>query len=293
MYSRARSRIAGAAFLLPALVLIVFLTIFPIFYNIYLSLHRTKIRVGVIEYIYVGLRNFQRIFSDRLFAVALLNTLYFMVAASAIEVALGLGMALVLRSRFRGRDTVVGVMLIPMMLPTIVVTAFWKTLLHAEYGAINSILASLGLSPVNWLGDPLVAMPSIILVDVWQYTPFVFLLIYAGFHTVPREVVEAAMVDGAGPLQLLFSIELQYVKPHILVAMLLRLIDTFRLFDKVYALTGGGPGLATESLTLMVYRQAFSYMRFGYGAALALVMLAIISVVIAIYLKISGGGGLE
>ncbi len=281
----------GWLFTLPALGVLAFLTIFPIIYNFYLSLHETKISYMRIEYLWKGLENFNKIFSDALFWRALLNTLYFMGVATAAEVLLGLGFALLFKAKIAGKEKIVPALLLPMMLPTIVVTAFWKTLLHPDFGAINSILEMIGLPKVNWLGDPAVAMNSIILIDVWQWTPFVFIFLYASLQTIPRELEEAAMVDGASQAQIIRSIIIPLLRPYILIVVLLRLIDTFRLFDKVYALTGGGPGTATESLTLIVYRYAFGYHMFGYAAALSLLMLGIISVIIAIYIAYTRGGG--
>lgn len=275
----------------PALLMLAFLTLFPILYNVYLSFYETKITYMKIVYIWRGTENFAKMMRDPVFAAALRNTLYFMVAATTVEVALGLGLALLFKERFRGREKIVPIILLPMMLPTIVVTAFWKTLLHPEFGAINNILALLGLPQPNWLGDPAIAMNSIVLVDAWQWTPFVFVFLYAGSQTIPRELEAAALVDGASRLQMYRHIVIPLLRPYILVATLLRLIDTFRLFDKVYALTGGGPGLATESLTLSVYRYAFNYHMLGYAAALSLVMLGMLSLVILAYMAYTRGGG--
>ncbi len=275
----------------PALLMLAFLTLFPILYNVYLSFHETKIAYMEIVYIWRGTENFAKMMRDPVFMTALRNTLYFMVAATTVEVALGLGLALLFKERFRGREKIVPILLLPMMLPTIVVTAFWKTLLHPEFGAINNILALLGLPQPNWLGDPAIAMNSIVLVDAWQWTPFVFVFLYAGSQTIPRELEAAALVDGASRLQMYRHIVIPLLRPYILVATLLRLIDTFRLFDKVYALTGGGPGLATESLTLSVYRYAFNYHMLGYAAALSLVMLGMLSLVILAYMAYTRGGG--
>lgn len=284
-------RKTGWLFVAPALILLAFLTIFPIFYNFYLSFHETKITYKQIIYIWKGIENFEKIFSDSLFHDALKNTLYFMLVATASEVLLGLGLALLFKTKFKGKEKIVPLLLMPMMLPTIVVTAFWKTLLHPDFGAINSILEMLGLPKVNWLGDPSIAMNSIILVDLWQWTPFVFIFLYAGVQTIPHELEEAAMVDGASPLQVYRNIVIPLLKPYLLIVTLLRLIDTFRLFDKVYALTGGGPGTATESLTLIVYRYAFGYHLLGYAAALSLIMLGLISIVILVYMSYTRGGG--
>ncbi len=284
-------RWVGWLLVAPALLVLAFLTLFPIVYNVYLSFYETRISYREIVYVWKGTENFAKMMRDPVFAAALRNTLYFMFVATGLEVLLGLGLALLFKERFRGREKLVPILLFPMMLPTIVVTAFWKTLLHPEFGAINNILEAVGLPPVNWLGDPRVAMNSIVLVDLWQWTPFVFIFLYAGAQTIPRDLEAAALVDGASTLQLYRHIVVPLLKPYILIATLLRLIDTFRLFDKVYALTGGGPGLATESLTLSVYRYAFNYHMLGYAAALSLVMLGILSLVIVAYMAYTRGGG--
>ncbi len=280
----------GFILTLPAIAIMVILTVYPIAYTLYLSFH--KVELGrVFKMDFVGLANYIATIKDYLFNVAFLNTLTFVAGATTLEVLLGLAFALVMMWEFWGRRYIVPLVVLPMMLPTIVICSFWRIMYHTEFGVINALLRLIGLPGVNWLGDSSIAMLSIIIVDLWQYTPFVFLILLAGMLSIPRDLLEAAEVDGASRIQLIKYIVLPMIKGHIVVVALLRIIDTFRIFDKVFALTGGGPGVATETLTFVIYKNAFRYYNFGYGASQATLMLIAVLIIIVIYLRMTFRGG--
>ena len=282
---RIRNEYIGLLFIAPALFMLLLLAVYPIIDVVFLSLHKVDVFAGF-KLIYLGLQNYINAFKDDLFRTAFINTLQFVIGATALEVFLGLLLALVFSIEFRGRNRLVPLIVMPMMLPTVVICSFWRIMYHTEFGVINALLKLIRLPPVNWLGDMRTAMLAIIIVDVWQYTPFAFLVIYAGIQSIPQSVINAALVDGASLPQIARYIVLPLIKRHILIVAMLRVIDTFRIFDKVFALTGGGPGNATEVLSFVIYKNAFRYYEFGYAASQAVIMLVTVLVIITVYLKI-------
>ncbi len=267
--------------LAPALLLIGLLALYPILRVLALSLFRTE--YGFADASFVGLANYADLLGDRFFRRATWNTVAFTLLATFFEVGLGLLLALLFNRRFPGRRWLMPTVVFPFVLSTMVVSAIWRAWFHFDYGFLNNLLRAVGLSPVKWLFDPDIALLSIVLVDVWQTTPIAFLILLAGLQAIPGEVVEAARLDGAGRLQILRLITLPLLSGHLMLAALLRTIESFKLFDKVFALTGGGPGNATETLSLNVYRSAFRFAEVGYASAAASVMLAIAALLAAVY----------
>lgn len=284
-----RAEHVGLAFTIPALVILGMLTFYPLLDTLILSFHKIDV-AKAFQSFFIGLANYERAFKDPLFQVAFINTLEFVIGATTLESLLGLILAIIFAIEFRGKNKIVPLIVLPMMLPTIVICSFWRIMYHTEFGVINAILKLFGLGSVNWLGDVRIAMLSIIIVDLWQYTPFAFLIIYAGIQSIPSSLIEASLVDGATFFQSLRYVVLPLIKKHILIVIMLRIIDTFRIFDKVFALTGGGPGNSTEVLTFNIYKNGFRYYDFGYAAAQAVIMLLTILIVIVLYLRVTRGG---
>lgn len=221
---------------------------------------------------FMGLAHFKRLMGDPLLGQALLNSLILTVASVTLELVLGLALALAahavgLRAGWRA------VLLLPMLLSPIVVAIGWRLLYDTSFGVINGVLAAFGADPVPWLSSPKLARASLILVDVWQWTPFVFLILLAGLAALPDEPFEAAEIDGANAWQKFRDITLPLLKPAIMVALLLRTMDSLRLFDNVYILTRGGPGNATETLSYFIYRTAFENFDLGYASAISFLVL--------------------
>jgi len=255
--------------------------IYALAYSLYMSFFRYKLGFG--EPVYVGLGNFVYLFNDPVFKVAIVNTLLFVVAATTIEMAYGIALALFIYwSKYR--PVFLPLLLIPTLLPAVNLVVLWRFLLHPELGLVNQALRQLGLPPINPLNDPTWALPTIVLMDVWQMSPFVMALVFAGLAMVPREVVIAARIDGAGRLATATKILLPLVKNVILAVALLRLIDAFRIFAKVYLLTKGGPGVATETLELQIYERGLKGLEMGLGSAMSTVLTSLAMVVIIPYL---------
>lgn len=269
--------------LLPALIIIIFLTIYPIVNVIYLSFYRYNYLRGVKAL--VGVDNYLRLSGDWLFLQGLKNTFLFSITATIMEVLLGLGLALLFNVRFRGRKWLLPAAIFPMMLSTMVVCAIWRSMYHYDYGILNHLLSLIGLGRVKWLIDPALALWSVVLVDIWQWTPMAFLILLAGLQSIPRELYEAAQVDGATGFKLFRHITLPLLRNHLMLAFLLRSIDTFKIFDKVYALTGGGPGTATETISFYIYREGFRYFNMGRASAAAVVMFLAVGTVTAFYIR--------
>jgi multiple sugar transport system permease protein len=178
------------------------------------------------------------------------------------------------------------IMLIPMMITPVVVGLMWKYILNPQNGIVNYILGLLGIPGPVWLGDPKPALPAVMIVDVWQWTPFVFLILLSGLVSLPKEYFEAARVDGAGPLQTLRYVTLPLMIPFILVALLIRFIDAFKVFDTIFILTKGGPANATEVLSVYTYKVGLNFFNLGYAATLSYVMLIIITVIAQQFLRL-------
>jgi len=269
--------------LLPALIVMLWLTLYPMITVFLTSFQNYNYISG--RRSWIGLGNYRNILTDRVFLTSFWNTIVFCFSTTFLEVFLGTVLALVFYGNFRGKSVFTILLILPMMLSTMVVSAIWKTLFHYDIGLLNTILSSLGLARVGWLIDPHLALWSIVLVDVWQWTPFAFIVMQAGLSSIPQEVFEASVVDGASYRQRLFRITLPILRDQILILCLLRTIDTFKIFAKVFALTGGGPGNATETTSLFVYREAFQYFNLGRSSAASMITLAAVVLMSVFYLQ--------
>ena len=267
--------------LLPALAIMAAVTGYPLVTVVYYSFFDYHYIAGTERF--VGLDNYRDLIQDRFFRVSVRNTVVFSLTATASQVALGLAFALLLNRSFWGRRIVIPMMIFPMILSTMVVSAIWRAWFHFDYGFLNNLLRSLGLDGVRWLFDPDIALYSIVLVDLWQWTPMVLLILLAGLQSIPRENYEAAQIDGAAGYQVLLFITIPLIKGHLFLAALLRTVDSFKLFDKVYALTGGGPGMSTESISTYIYREGFRFFNVGQASAASILMLLIALVLAAVY----------
>lgn len=236
--------------------------------------------------VFSGLENFTYLLSDPTFWHSAWLTAYQVTGTVVLQLAFGLPISLLLFRRFRGRSVLRVVYLIPIMTPPVVAGLMWKMLLNTDRGMVNYLLSLVGIGSVDWLGDTSLAMPSVILVDVWLSTPFVVILLLAGLQSIPGEVFDAAKVDGAGSFKTFLWIVLPLLKPMIFLVLLFRTMDAIRRFDSIYVMTGGGPGNATETLDLHAFFTAFQHLDVGRGSAVAAIMLAIMIVISSILLKL-------
>jgi ABC-type sugar transport system permease subunit len=258
---------------------------------VWTSLHRHDLRVPGSGSAFVGLANYAEALGAPRFREALAHTATFTGVTVALELLLGLALALALDKSFRGRGLARAAVLLPWALPTVVAALVWRFLFEGSpTGLANAVLVGTGVrdGPLVWLGDPLGAWVPLVLADVWKTTPFVTLLLLAGLQTIDAEVLEAARIDGAGALQRLRHVVLPLLRPTLIVVLLFRTLDAVRVFDLVYALTGGGPGTATEPLALYAFDALLGNLRFGYGSALATLVFALAFALALVYLRVLG-----
>lgn len=269
--------------LAPTVLVLLALSIYPLIYAV-----KVSFQIGTGAGVHWSLQNFTRLISDRFFFDALSHTLIYAVAALTCEFLLGLGLAVLLNNRLRGRGFFRAALLVPMMLPPVVVGVVWRLMLNPNFGAINGTLKGAGLNTaqLTWTASPKLALFSVIMVDVWQWTPFMFLVLLAGLQSIPQEPYEAALIDGSSRWQTFQYVTLPLLKPAILIALLLRTMDLLRVFDQIFILTEGGPGFATETISLYIYRAAFRFSDFGYAAAMSFVLLILTNIISLIYIRL-------
>ena len=268
--------------LAPAAAIYLGLALIPIANLVVMSVHEIRWAEGVSRWTAIGLRHYRELLGDPLFAAGLRNTALFAVLAVGAEMVLGFFLALWVSRAGRGQVVYRTLFLLPVLLPGIVIGAIWKLMYNADFGVVNQLLGLVGLPGRDWLGDRLLAFASIVVVDVWHWTPFVFLLLLAGLQSQPADVYEAAKVDGAGPWAELRYVTLPMMLPTIAVTLAFRLIVSFKVFDEVYLLTGGGPGTATEVVSFTIYRRFFTEDREGYGSAISVVVLFLLALTIVL-----------
>ena len=233
-----------------------------------------------------GFDNYQTLLSSEATWQSCIVTLLFIVCAVSIETVLGLGLALALAQRFKGDSVIKTCLILPMMLAPIVVGLIWRYLFDTRFGIINVILAAIKVPQPLWLADQFWAFIAILITDIWQWTPFMFLILLAGLQRIPNHIIEAAKLDGASSWQLNMMIKIPYIKPILLFAILLRSIDAFKVLEVIFIMTFGGPGRATEVLSLHLYKIAFIGQHFGKAAALSIVFLLLSMVVSVIFFKV-------
>jgi multiple sugar transport system permease protein len=260
-----RGRESGYRYVTPALGLLGGVALFPLLYVIYLSFHRRLLIFDISKFVY--LENYRFLLQDDRFWNALQNTAYFTAVSVSAQLLLGLGIALLLNRSFRAKDWVRALILVPWVIPTVVSARMWEWIYNPEFGIFNFLLGA----KINWLGTPGLALHAAIFADVWKTTPFVVVLLLAGLQIIPREIYQAARVDGAGSWAAFRRITLPLLMPVLLVALVFRMLDAWRVFDVIYVLTGGGPANTTETLSLYAYKMLFQTLQFGYGSALSVV----------------------
>jgi ABC-type sugar transport system permease subunit len=267
--------------LAPALFVLAGLTVYPALWVLWLSL---QYRIPVFSIArWAGLEHYAFLAVDTRFWNAAWVTGLFTVVSVALECVLGLAIALALRGQLRGRRAALALLLLAWALPSVVTAKMFEWLYHPSGGLVNFLL---GGRPINWLGDPALALPALIAADVWRTTPFVALLCYARLLTIPPDLYEAAQVDGAAGGQAFARITWPLVRPILFVALLFRTLDALRAFDLMFVLTGGGPAGSTETLTVYAYRALFQTLQVGFGSAIGVVVFALVMIVAVAYLRL-------
>jgi multiple sugar transport system permease protein len=267
----------------PAVVVLAGVALYPSIAAVWLSLHRMIVIFH--DRRFVGFDNYAFMLRDARFWGALGNTAYFTALAVALEIAIGMAFALLLEVPARGRAILRTSILIPWAIPTVVSAKLWAWLFNADYGLIVRAMPG---NHVDWLGSPHLAIHAAIIVDVWKTTPFVAFLLLAGLVTIPRELYDAAQIDGATRAQTFFRVTLPLLRPALAVAVIFRTLDAFRVFDAVYVLTEGGPANTTETMSIYAYKMLMHAGDFGYGSALSVATFGCVLALAAIQLKLIG-----
>ncbi|MFK8033125.1 MAG: carbohydrate ABC transporter permease [Hyphomicrobiales bacterium] len=284
------NRLTPYMFLAPAVVILAIALLYPIGYMIYASFldWNPSQRIGEAEF--VGVRNYINLLSDESFRESLFVTLKFAAIVVSLEMVVGVGLALLLDRNIRGMSVLRTLFILPMMIAPIVVGLMWRYMYHPTVGIFNRTLKSLGFESVPWLSDGSWAFASVVIADVWQWTPFIFILSLAALQSLPRSTLEAARIDGASGWQQIIHIKLPLMMPVLIVTCLLRLIDAFKVLEVVLVLTNGGPGLSTEILSLRISRTASEFRELGEAAAMSnylLILLLVLTLAMFFYNKVS------
>jgi multiple sugar transport system permease protein len=272
------------AALLPALLATLAVIIVPLLFSFGVSFYHYVLTEPRNIY-FDGFVNFARAFRDPTFADSLRTTVIYGVGSVTVELVLGMLFALVVQGLTRGQGILRTAMLVPMFITPAVVAFMWRFILHGDLGIMNYLLRSVGLPGPVWLGTPILALVSVMLVDIWRNTPFMFLVYLAGMQSLPTELYEAAAVDGATPWQQFLRVTLPMLKPLILVSLIIRGMDALREFDTIFIMTGGGPGNATETIALATYRYSFRNYDMGLGSAVSYVIFGVVFLLSLVFVR--------
>ena len=282
-----RDRLTGLLLVAPTVLLFTVLILYPLGQSLVLSLHRTS--TLTLQSRFVGLDNFRVLLADPEFTQAFVNTLIWTAGAVTLQLVCGVGMALLLHGSLVGRSLARGIVLFPYLLPTAVAVLVWRWLFNDLYGYVNYVLLSAGLvgHPLAWLSRMPDAMLSVILVGAWKFFPFVVIAVLARLQSIPDALYEAARIDGASRFAQFRDITLPQIAGVLSIVVLLRAIWDFKEFDLIYLMTGGGPADGTETMPILVYRQAFQLLNFGRGAAVSVAMLLFMLLFFLVYFRVN------
>lgn len=235
--------------------------------------------------LFVGLENYLKLFSDDLLRTSTFNTLFFAIISVLCETLLGIAVAMVLCSNKLWAKVTTSIFIVPMIMAPVAIGTLWRMMLDASTGVINYFINGLGFESISFLSNPKTAMISVIFVNIWQLTPWVTIIVAAALKNLSEEVLQAAIVDGASSLQIFTKIVLPLIRPVMIIILMIRFIDAFKVFDTVYVMTGGGPGSATEMLPNYIYKQGLRYFDAGYAASLAIMFVIVMTFCSILFLK--------
>ncbi len=264
------------AFVVPAGLVVAAVILLPWVFTLVMSVYEWK--VGS-DPAFVAAANYQRLFTDERFGWAVLRTLYFTAAAVFFPMVLGVAAAVTFQKNFRFRGLARTIFILPMMATPVAVGLVWTMMFHPQLGVLNYLLTSVGLPPSAWSYDAVSVIPTLVLVETWQWTPLVMLIVLGGLASLPQDPYEAAKLDGASNWQMFRHISLPLVWPHIVVALVIRTIDALKAFDTIFVISNGGPGTASETLNIFLYQTAFAYYDMGYASAVTVVFFVLILLV--------------
>ena len=270
-------------FAVPAAAVVLLVILFPWLFTLYMSVHDWKVTGDTP---YVGLANYAKMLSDERFLYAVVRTLYFTAASVIAPLILGIWAAVCFSSRFHLQGLARTLFVLPMMATPVAISLVWTMMFHPQLGVLNYLLTSIGLPPSTWVYDASTVIPTLVMVETWQWTPLVMLIVLGGIASLPTDPYEAAILDGASAWQMFRHITLPLVWPFIMVAAVIRLIDALKTFDTIYVITLGGPGTASETINILLYQTAFAYYDLGYGSAMVVVFFVLILLISLLLLAI-------
>ncbi|KGF69165.1 ABC transporter permease [Hoeflea sp. BAL378] len=274
------------SFMFPAILLLVTMLAYPIFYTIDISFSRFDIATfGAAEW--VGWDNYREVMSDYRFWESLRVTMIYLVIALPLQVVLGFAIAYLINVEWAGRGVIRALFIIPMVVAPVVAGGMWRMILDPLWGIMNYWLGFIGVGPMDWFGDPTLAMAAIIIIDTWRWTPFIVLIATAALLALPKDVFEAARIDGANWWSTLWSVAVPLLVPVIAATFVIRWLGAVKMFDIVLAATYGGPGKATNVINLFIYEEAFRSLRFAESAAMAVIVLVLTMVLTGLFLRAS------
>lgn len=270
----------------PTVIVLLVMTAYPLLFTLFYSFTDYNLLKNLRKPAeFILFENYTKLLTNEYFQQSIWNTVKFTILAVIFEMLVGFAMALLVNSLRRGQKVMRTLLLLPYLLPTVTVALSWRMMLSPNYGIVNKVLEALNLPVYNWFSDIHTAFGMLLLIDIWQCAPFVFLLLYAALQAVPQAQYEAARIDGANAVKTLFYVTIPNIKNSLALCALLRTIDSFRLFDKVNLLTGGGPANSTSTITQYLYNYGISSLDFGFGSAGAVIMTILVLVLSSAYIK--------
>lgn len=277
--------------LTPAVLVFVILALLPVVNLFITSFHDVTWQGGEKIMTGVGFKNYIAIGDDPLFKAGIVNTLILVIVATSAQVVIGLGLALICSAIGEKSRSYRALLILPLLIPGIVIGAIWRLMYNAEFGVFNLLLETIGLSGHDWLGSSSTALASVIVVDIWHWTPFSFLLLLAAVESLPKDVSEAAKIDGATAWQEFKHVTLPLLYPAIFMTFLFRAVIAFKVFDEVFLLTSGGPGTSTEVVSFTIFQRYFLQDDAGYGSALSVSIIFVVSIIIVVALNLNKSKG--
>jgi multiple sugar transport system permease protein len=270
-------------FAAPAALVVLLVILFPWIFTLYMSVHDWKVSGDTP---FVGMANYAKMLTDERFLYAVWRTLWFTAASVAAPLILGVWAAVCFASKFRFRGLARTLFVLPMMATPVAISLVWTMMFHPQLGVLNYLLTSVGLPPSTWVYDTTTVIPTLVMVETWQWTPLVMLIVLGGIASLPTDPYEAAILDGASSWQMFRHITLPLVWPFIMVAAVIRMIDALKTFDTIYVITLGGPGTASETINILLYQTAFAYYDLGYASAMVVVFFFLILLISMLLLRV-------
>lgn len=272
-------------FLLPTILFLMVTAFIPLLYSLWLSFYKYKINMPNTVPVFIGIENYLRMFSDRIFIRSTYNTFIFATVSVLLEIIIGMVLAMLISGESKRERIMRSLLMVPMIMAPVAAGTMWRMMLDSSTGIVNYFVGLVGLPKIGWLGHPILAFVAIVIVNVWQVVPWTAIVITSGLKSISQDSIHSALVDGASSWHIFKKIVLPFLKPLLIIAFLIRFIDAFKVFDTVYVMTGGGPGMATEMLPNYIFNQGLNYFDAGYSAALAVSFIIFMAFISSIFIN--------